>query len=510
MNAKINILYVENIAGNAVIADNILKTAGFACHMFVVKSKADFIAALTSFAPAIILFDDLVSEFDALDALTILKQKKSSIPLIVITVSQSQNSTATIVNIMKQGAYDYVLKENISTLPQTIKYAIKRHKTEEKLLLSEIHENALKRSEANLSAIIENTTDLVYSLDINLKFITFNQLFKTVMKAVYGFDIEQGVSILTLIVDFDKVMAEKWHKIYAKALAGETLQFVNEYPVPDGKVYLSYSINPIRETGNVIGLSCFSRDITQQKLLEIEREKITTDLLQRNKALEQFTYIISHNLRAPVANIIGLAALVDSMEIQNTEVGAIIKNVGRSANKLDEVISDLNQVLQVNKAINENIDLILLPELIEDIKQSINHLIEKEHVIITCDFGENSQMRSLKSFMYSIFYNLIQNSIKYHNPGIKPVINISTNVQDGKLQIIYKDNGRGIDTSKYANEIFGLYKRFDTSVEGKGMGLFMVKMQVESLGGSIAVKSELNKGTEFILEFPLQQHENVN
>jgi signal transduction histidine kinase len=166
--------------------------------------------------------------------------------------------------------------------------------------------------------------------------------------------------------------------------------------------------------------------------------------------------------------------------------------------------------LQVNKAITENVGLVLLPALIEDIKFSIKNIIEKERVSILYDFEEGGELYSLKSFMHSIFYNLIQNSIKYRRLDIDPVINIKTQMSNGKMTVIYTDNGRGIDTSKYANEIFGLYKRFDTSVEGKGMGLFMVKMQVESLDGNISIKSELNKGTEFLLEFPLPAPEEIN
>ena len=510
MNDKIKVLYIEHVAGDSLVADNILKKAGIASNILAVNNKQAFITALTNFVPDIVLSDDSLTGLNTINALTIIKQTALSIPLITVTDFPLTKYADSIVSIMKQGACDYVFKDNISTLPDAVVSAIKKHQTEEKLLLGDKHENALKRSEANLSAIIENTSDLVYSLDINLRFITFNQLFKNVMKSVYGFHIEQGIGILSLIIDFDQAMAAKWKDIYAKALAGETLQFVNEYPIPEGKVFLSYSINPIREGGKVIGLSCFSRDITQQKLMEIERERITEDLLQRNKALEQFTYIISHNLRAPLANIIGLTGLAESMEIKNDEVSAIINNVGRSANKLDEVISDLNQVLQVNKALNESIELILLPQLIENIELSIKHLIEQDHVSIICNFEECREMHSLKSFIHSIFYNLIQNSIKYRKPDISPVINISTKVHDGKMNIVYKDNGRGIDTSKYANELFGLYKRFDTSVEGKGMGLFMVKMQVESLGGKITLTSELTKGTEFLLEFPQLQKQFID
>jgi PAS domain S-box-containing protein len=489
-------------------------------------------------------------------------------------------------------------------------------------------EDALKRSEANLSAIIENTTDLVYSLDRDLRFITFNQFFKTTIKQVYGFDVAQGVNTVDMLAGFDAEVAKKWKDIYARALAGETIQFVNEYNFNNTRVWLSYSVNPIRETGNVIGLSCFSRDITQQKLdeealkkseaslrtifnntdmaivlidsenrivqfntlaekfaeeqygiavakgdsvldhvsdrrrehllstlakvkngefvnyqmnreingtekwfditwggiknqnnedfgyiftnkditekkkLEIEREKITADLIQRNKDLEQFTYIISHNLRAPVANIIGLSTLLNEFKNAQHEYSDTIDGIAVSANKLDAVILDLNQILQVSKS-NEKVEVVSLTELIDDIQTSINHLIEKENVRIQCDFAGGDSIFTLKSYLYSIFYNLILNSIKYHNPGVLPVINITSKTADSKIHINYRDNGRGIDMVKNAKSLFGLYKRFDMSVEGKGMGLFMVKMQVESLGGTIALQSELNEGTRFELEFPI-------
>lgn len=510
MNTKIKILYLEHVARDLKVIEGVFTGSGLYCDIIAVNNKQDFIEALSDFLPDIILADDALPGLTISNVLAIIQQKGFQTPLIALSGHCVQSNVLSIVNMMKLGAYDCIFKENINTLPNAVASALEKYKKEEKLALSEMHEQALRISEANLSAIIENTTDLVYSLDTNLRFITFNQVFKNTIKSVYGFDVEQGAEIVDQLFGYSTEMAEKWTGIFARALNGETQQFVNEYAFGEGKVYLSYSINPIREGGKVIGLSCFSRDITGQRILEIEREKITADLLQRNKALEQFTYIISHNLRAPVANIIGLSALSSTLRTENIEIDEIINNISQSANKLDEVISDLNQVLQVNKPIAEHVGPVLLPVLIEDIKFSIKNLIEECQVNISCNFSEGSEIVSLKSFLYSIFYNLIQNSIKYHQPGVNPLINISTKITGDKINILYNDNGRGIDTSKYRNEIFGLYKRFDTTVEGKGMGLFMVKMQVESLGGNISINSTLNKGTEFIIEFPLQHLQKAN
>ena len=445
---------------------------------------------------------------------------------------------------------------------------------------------------------------------------------------MYGFDVKQGDSTLEMLGTFDMGFAEKWREVYLKALNGETVQFVNEYNFGGGKIYLSYSINPIWEADSVIGLSCFSRDITRQKLdeialkkseaslraiynntdmayllidddfklvsfnepaqafsiehnqvqliagtpifeyftterrdfiaailtrakngeiinyqlslqnndnikwfevtwagiknreyenfgylltnreitekkkSEIEREKITADLIKRNKDLEQFTYIISHNLRAPLANIMGLSGLLNDLVPDEIECLEIVTGITASANKLDEVISDLNQILQVS-FLNEKNEQVALPELVDDIKKSINYLIERENARVTFDFTEAKSVFTLKSYLRSIFFNLILNSIKYRKPDADPEISITSKPGRGKIHISYRDNGRGIDTIKNKKDLFGLYKRFDTSVEGKGMGLFMVKMQVESLGGKIALHSQVNQGTVFEIEFPL-------
>jgi signal transduction histidine kinase len=100
-----------------------------------------------------------------------------------------------------------------------------------------------------------------------------------------------------------------------------------------------------------------------------------------------------------------------------------------------------------------------------------------------------------------VFYNLIVNSIKYRRKDVTLVIEIKSSVTYEHVILSFKDNGLGIDLAKNHDRIFRLYKRFHSHVEGKGMGLFMVKTQIEALGGKINVNSVVNEGTEFIIEF---------
>lgn len=246
-------------------------------------------------------------------------------------------------------------------------------------------------------------------------------------------------------------------------------------------------------------------DITERKLSEIERLKITQDLILRNKDLEQFSYIVSHNLRAPVANIIGLSEVLQSNGLDTTLHPQIMNSLSVSVNRLDEVIIDLNNILATKHALDEKKTVIKFSDIADDVFLSMEHIIEKEGAKLEWDFSAVNEIVSMRSYMYSIFVNLISNSLKYRQAGLPPVIDIRSQLQGNSIELHFSDNGLGIDLQKKGDQVFGLYKRFHIgSVEGKGMGLFMVKTQVESLGGSIQIESEPNKGTKFIISFNSQ------
>lgn len=264
---------------------------------------------------------------------------------------------------------------------------------------------------------------------------------------------------------------------------------------------VSLTISPIMDdNGEVIGASKIMRDITKQKVLETERNKIINELVQRNRDLEQFAYIISHNLRAPVANILGINGLILEPEIDQTTKEQLIAAMNTSVEALDGVIKDLNNILQIKREINEQKTNVRFSDLLENIKLSIGSLIQSFNVQFEVDFLEVDEWVTIKSYLYSIFYNLISNSIKYKQPQQAPVIQISSKLTSNGVMLVFKDNGLGIDLKKKGDQVFGLYKRFHFHTEGKGVGLFMVKTQVEALGGNIVVHSEVNKGTEFIIE----------
>ena len=364
-------------------------------------------------------------------------------------------------------------------------------------------EKGLSQSEANLRLIIDIIPQSIFVKDYQGKFIFINKSFA----ALYGLSVEDMVEkSLNEIAPSSNEAMHFLKEDQEVILSGKT-KTIPEHSFTDfkgnGRIFHTIKV-PFTVVGTnekaVLGITM---DITKEKNDDTERSKMLNDIVQRNKDLEQFSYIISHNLRAPVANISGIAEILQLDGLDRSEEKTFIRELSISVQKLDDVIMDLNYILQIKHTENKKVESIVFSELLNDIQLSIDNLIRNSKVEITTDFSAVDEIFSIKSYLYSIFLNLVSNSIKYKQDHTNPIIKIRSYLLNDKIQITYKDNGMGIDMEKSGKQVFGLYKRFHSHVEGKGIGLFMVKTQVESLGGKIAISSEVNKGTEFTIDFKI-------
>ena len=262
--------------------------------------------------------------------------------------------------------------------------------------------------------------------------------------------------------------------------------------------------------GRAIRMVGAMRDITatienELKLAELNLnlQSYTNELVNINTGLQQFSYIISHNLRSPVANIVALTEyLQDESNTPETNV-ELHQALRKSVSLLNGVIEDLNTILAVKNKVSDQKEKISLVSLLNDIQLSIQSSIDDSGTVVTVSAVGDDTIYSIKSYLHSIFINLLSNSIKYARPDTAPEVDITIESKDSFFEIRFKDNGLGIDLEKKKDHMFGLYKRFHENIRGKGMGLFMVKTQVESLGGKISVKSEVNVGTEFMISIPI-------
>ncbi|HTI58927.1 PAS domain S-box protein [Mucilaginibacter sp.] len=267
--------------------------------------------------------------------------------------------------------------------------------------------------------------------------------------------------------------------------------------------WANISVTPVRDEKDVVSHHItIQRDITEKKKAEAEFELFADDLYKRNQELQQFGYMISHNLRSPVANIMGISELLELDKEDPLTVEKCAIDLKFSVTRLDNVIRDMSKILSVTDSsvelIKETVDLRgIVAEIIEALNDSISRLeVEIEYP------SASFIIKSHKAYVYSIFYNLITNAIKYRSEKrLKILVNIIKKPDEVLIEL--SDNGVGIDLLKHSNEIFKPYRRFHSHIEGKGLGLFLVKSHVEALKGQISIQSTPGQGTTFKVMLPV-------
>ncbi|MBL7889622.1 MAG: PAS domain S-box protein [Bacteroidia bacterium] len=252
--------------------------------------------------------------------------------------------------------------------------------------------------------------------------------------------------------------------------------------------------------GNNVRITGTHLDMTELNVKKVQLQKLIDELSKKYNDLMQFNYIISHNLRTPVASILGLASLLKLPNNSQEDKDKILQNILLSTEKIDEVLKDLTNIISVREPLNIKRTQVKVKELIDAVIYLLDKRREEVGAKIIVDIAEDCQtIMTIKPYFESIVYNLLLNSLKYASPDRLPIIFLKVRKTSQSICFQVSDNGIGIDLEKHRDKIFGLYKRFSTDVEGRGLGLFMTKMQVEALGGEIFVESTINVGTTFTI-----------
>lgn len=232
-----------------------------------------------------------------------------------------------------------------------------------------------------------------------------------------------------------------------------------------------------------------------------ELRQANKELVAQNAQLEQYAFITAHNLKAPVARLKGLINIFEITNPKPNPNSEILNRIKEASLDMDNVISDINKILEIKNFSKQDHKEIDLEELILKIEKRLEDKVHESNVKIS-KLLKVKTIHSIDTYIESILYNLIYNGIKYKREDIKPTVEIQSYMERRRKVIKVIDNGVGIDLDKYGPKIFGLYQRFHDHVNGKGIGLYLVKTQVEALNGKITISSKVNKGTVFKLSLP--------
>jgi PAS domain S-box-containing protein len=262
--------------------------------------------------------------------------------------------------------------------------------------------------------------------------------------------------------------------------------------------WVELTLIPFLRDGKLVRVDGVVNDITKRKEAETEREVMMNELIKTNADLKQFSFITSHNLRSPLSNIKAIVNLFDFNE-KDTHNKQMLEMMKGAVQKLNTTIEDLIQILVVKNNVNPQLTSLGLEEVFNQVLPTFTNALSEVGGKVITNF-QSSFVLLNKVFLESIFINLISNAIKYRSPERNLLIRVeSTEDEAGCVKMKFSDNGVGIDLSKHQGKVFGLYQRFHDEIEGKGLGLFIVKSQIESAGGNIALESKPGVGTTFIL-----------
>ncbi len=241
--------------------------------------------------------------------------------------------------------------------------------------------------------------------------------------------------------------------------------------------------------------------------LELRVEEKTRDILaanveleRQNVQLEQFAFMAAHNLRSPVARIQGLTDVLNHAKTEPIEKDKILHLIKKSSADLDEVIHDLISVVQVRSQGESSKSKINVVALLKRVLEHISHDIESNKIEIVNSVDPDLELEVNEALAYSVLLNVISNSIKYKNNN-QPHVVIKGERGDSQIVLDISDNGIGFNSDLHKDKLFRPFSRLNTILPGKGLGLYLVKIHMESMGGQVMVNSKMENGTTVTLLF---------
>ncbi len=218
-----------------------------------------------------------------------------------------------------------------------------------------------------------------------------------------------------------------------------------------------------------------------------------------NNELELFVYKASHDIKGPLRSIMGLTQ-IGLHDVKDDTAQEYFGHIHKSTKRLDNLLADLLRLTKAKQAEVEK-EQINLPVMVEDIIQSFKNIRYFDRVKIRVDIQEDISFESDEKMLYSVIQNFVENGIKYCDPAKEePILEISIRQEQGETIFQFRDNGLGVD-AEHLPKIFDMFYKIDPNSDGTGLGLHIVKVTIEKLGGTLKVNSRKGGGSLFTITF---------
>ena len=257
-----------------------------------------------------------------------------------------------------------------------------------------------------------------------------------------------------------------------------------------GRVY-QFDLSRIDSDGRVVGAVLLAFDITEQEYAERNRR--------------EFTANVSHELKTPLQGILGSAELIEKGMVQPEDVPHFIGQIRTEATRMVTLIGDIIRLSQLDEGDEMPREKVELFALAEEVTDSLKDEAAKKKVTLVVE-GQAASIEGVRRLLYEIFYNLCDNAIKYNVPGGSVHFFVDSNEKSAVVKVA--DTGIGIpaeDQSRVFERFYRVDKSHSKASGGTGLGLSIVKHAVAYHHGTIALKSEVGKGTEITVRFPQEK-----
>lgn len=488
----LKVLHVEDSSFDAELIARELHKTGLELEIMRVDTQSEFASALSSYDMDLILCDHSMYQFDSFEALRMFKESHIEVPFILVTGAVSEDFAVTI---LQKGADDYIIKENLTRLPSAILNALEKKEAERKRNEAE---KRILQAYRLAEGVMEAAPDAILGMN------DANHIVLTNMKtqSLFGYsrsellnispglmfpDLEDG-SVLAMLFE-DKSVIEHKECIGLKK---------------DGSMFPAEVSTSFVDSDQGVLLVMSIRDISVRKQAEQELQKLNDALEENarklreiNSELEQYAYVVSHELQEPLRMVSSFLALLKKNlgEELNPKADKFLHYAVDGANRMRKIVYDLLDYSRIGRS-SESMETVDLNQILNEVESLYRKQISDNQASIECE--QLPIIRTFPTLVTLVFQNLLSNSLKFVKKDIHPQIIITCEEHDLEWQFSFKDNGIGLDPAYY-DKVFEMMQRVNPEglITGTGMGLSITKKVIEKLGGQIWITENPDGGTVF-------------
>lgn len=488
----LKVLHVEDSSFDAELIARELKKTGLELEIKRVDTQKDFASALISFGMDVILCDHSMYQFDSFEALRIFKESKIDVPFILVTGSVSEDFAVTI---LQKGADDYIIKENLARLPNAVINALEKKEAERKRNEAE---KKILQAYRLAEGVMEAAPDAILGLNEGKRIVLTNM--KT--QSLFGYSRSELLKVSPELMFPELVEQSLLENMFKEKRDIEHKEYLGVKK--DGSMFPAEISTSFVDSDQGVLMVISVRDISIRKQAEQELQNLNDALEENarklreiNSELEQYAYVVSHELQEPLRMVSSFLALLKKNlgDELNPKAEKFLHYAVDGANRMRKIVYDLLDYSRIGRS-SESMETVDLNQILTEVENLYRKQISDTQATIECQ--QLPIIRTFPTLITLVFQNLLSNSLKFVRKDVHPKIEISYEEHDLEWQFSFKDNGIGLNP-EYYDKVFEMMQQVNHEglVTGTGMGLSITKKVIEKLGGQIWITENPDGGSIF-------------